>query len=315
MKKCYIIVLNYKNWDDTLGCLRSVFESTYPEFTLVVIDNNSQNDSIGHIISDISAKPVIKASSGQAIRFLHIQHNELDETRPSDYPDLVLVQNHRNAGFGGGNNIILRKLAGENSYIWLLNPDMTIETNTLEHFVKAASRTPKSILGSVTKSFDQPERVLFYGGGKIHFFAGTVSLSKTKEQVKDIDYISGGSMFFHGTYLETLGLLPEWYFLYWEETDWCYRAGKQGYLLDVCFEAVCYDKISTTIGRGFLSDYFYTRNALLFLQKYKPWYVVTAIFAVFARIFMRIVRGEKKRAHGMIKGVTDFLTGRRYENQ
>ena len=68
-----------------------------------------------------------------------------------------------------------------------------------------------------------------YGGGKINFNSGTITMLKTKDQVAEMDFVSGGSLFTHAANYKTLGLLPEDYFLYWEETDWCYRAKTNGY--------------------------------------------------------------------------------------
>ena len=121
--------------------------------------------------------------------------------------------------------------------------------------------------------------------------------------------------YLHTDHLNTVGLLPESYFLYWEETDWCQHAVKSGLTLHVSLKAFCYDKISTTIGRGFLSDYFYTRNGLLFLKKYRSICLLSAVPAVVFRLLIRIFRGETQRAKGMAKGVIDFLTGARYENK
>ena len=79
-----------------------------------------------------------------------------------------------------------------------------------------------------------------------------------------LDFISGGCLFTHAINFKRNGLLPEKYFLYWEETDWCYHARKKGCLLNVCTAAVCYDKISTIIGKGYLANYYYTINGLRF---------------------------------------------------
>jgi GT2 family glycosyltransferase len=315
MEKCYIIILNYQKWEDTVACLRSVFASTHGHFTLIVADNNSNNQSLENIIADIEARPLTKSVTNELARFVHLQELTDLQIEPSKLPDLVLVQNKRNRGFGAGNNIVLRMLLEEDAYIWLLNPDMTIDENALSNLVHSAKENPRAIIGSVTRSFDKPETVLFYGGGKINYLFGTVSPATTVDQIRGMDYISGGSMFIHTSHLKTVGLLPEYYFLYWEETDWCYNALKKGFSLWVCLEAVCYDKVSTTIGKGFLSDYFYTRNALLFLKKYRAVYLATAIMAVLVRVSIRIVRGEMQRARGMTKGVIDFLTGARYENK
>ena len=315
MRKCYIVILNYKRWEDTNACMRSVFASSYTNFTLVVADNASNNQSLEHIMADLAENPVKKSGSNKIAGYVYMQEPLLSQVKPFDLPDLVFLQNNHNRGFGAGNNVALRLLQDEDAFVWLLNPDMVITESTLEHLVQAAENAPKTIIGSVTKSFYKQEQILFYGGGKINYFFGTVSPVTTIDEIADIDYISGGSMFIHMSQLKIVGLLPEYYFLYWEETDWCYNALKKGSSLSVCLEAICYDKISTTIGRGFLSDYFYTRNGLLFLKKYKSVYLVSAMLSVIIRISIRILRGEMQRAKGMARGVIDFLTGTRYENK
>jgi GT2 family glycosyltransferase len=104
-----------------------------------------------------------------------------------------------------------------------------------------------------------------------------------------------------------LGVLPEEYFLYWEETDWCFRARQAGYELAVCTTAICYDKGGTTIGRGALADFFYTRNGLLFVSKYKKGKLAGALLFAGLRLTRRILSGQWSRAKGMSKGIAAFL--------
>ena len=50
MPPVYIIILNYKKWQDTMECLESVFHSSYKDFSVIVIDNDSQNNSLEHLM-------------------------------------------------------------------------------------------------------------------------------------------------------------------------------------------------------------------------------------------------------------------------
>ena len=113
----------------------------------------------------------------------------------------------------------------------------------------------------------------------------------------------------------TVGLLPENYFLYWEETDWCYTAKLKGYQLLVCPDAICYDKISTVIGKGFLSDYYYARNGLHFVAKFNKPYLWLALPLMGARWLKRIFTGRWDRARGVWIGTIDFLKQKKYEIQ
>jgi len=315
MKKCYIVILNYKKWDDTLACLESVFNSVYDLFSVVVIDNNSCNRSLENIIEGIRKTSLKKCGTNMPVSYKLVDRLSLPTIDISSFPDIVFIQNEKNIGFSAGNNIALRMLLKEDAYVWLLNPDMVIEPTTLGELVNEALIYPTAIIGAVTKNFNNKSELLFYGGGKINYWSATISFIKKIDHIHRIRYISGGAMFIQTNHLTTLGLLPENYFLYWEDADWNYNALKKGFPLRVCLNAVCYDKISTSIGRGFLSDYYYTRNGLSFLLKYKKWYLPSAISLILFRIAKRLIFGQISRAKGSAKGVMDFLTKERYENQ
>lgn len=49
-KKVYIIILNYNGWKDTIECLESVFRNDYPNYLVIVLDNNFPNNSTEYII-------------------------------------------------------------------------------------------------------------------------------------------------------------------------------------------------------------------------------------------------------------------------
>ncbi|MBL7733447.1 MAG: hypothetical protein JNM88_19925, partial [Chitinophagaceae bacterium] len=71
-------------------------------------------------------------------------------------------------------------------------------------------------------------------------------------------------------------------------------------------EAVCYDKISTVIGKGFLAQYYYTRNGLFFIRRYKKDKMNRVLFAALLRFIRRVVTGQWKQAGGVWKGISDF---------
>ena len=322
MPRVYIIILNYKKWKDVIECLETLFRSQYEHYTVIVIDNDSQNDSLEHLlywaehdtdfndrITDFSKEKIQKPIGYQYF------NNEIipADIKPVDLPQLVFVQNKKNKGFAGGMNGVLEYLEQEDAFIWLLNPDMTVEENTLPQLVAFAARQPRrSIIGSVIKYYSDPNKVHLYAGGKINFNSGTIGLITKKSAVPQMDYVSGGSLFTHASTFIELGLLPEEYFLYWEETDHCYRAKQQGYALCLCETAVCYDKVSSSIGKSFLADYYYTRNGLLFLSKYKKGKVWIAVFFSSLRFLKRIFTGQLARAKGVYEGMLSFLKNDKY---
>jgi GT2 family glycosyltransferase len=299
-----VVILNYKKWQDTVDCLESVFHSTYDNFRVFVIDNDSQNESMQNLRKWADNR--FPQFSKEANNYFHSQN--LDQIKDvQSLPSLVFIQNEKNTGFGGGNNIVLGLFVGLDTYVWMLNPDMVITDNALSEMVQFAQTQPSgAIIGSVIKFHDNPGKIQMYGGGHIKFRSGTVSFIKNSTQIEKLDYISGGSLFIHASLLEKYGLLPENYFLYWEETDWCYGARKQGSVLAVCDSSVVYDKVATSIGRSFLAEYYYTRSGLLFLYKYKRENIRLALFYCWIRIMKKICLGQWKRAKGVFKGTISF---------
>jgi GT2 family glycosyltransferase len=325
MLHVYVIILNYKKWMEVEECLETLLRSQYDNFTVVVIDNDSQNNSLEELIAwtkystnfSKRVSPFQKDLLVKPVRYNYYRSNKLnEEIQLSEFSRLVFIQNEKNKGFAGGINTILKYLLNEDAYVWLLNPDMIVEEATLKELVSCAINSePRSIIGSVIKHYDNPGKVHFFGGGRINFNSATVELAKRERDIPKLDYISGGSFFTHARHFKEIGLLPEDYFLYWEETDFCYHAKKQDYKLVVCESAVCYDKVSTSIGKSFLSDYYYTRNGLLFLSKYKKGKVAVAVFFTIFRLLKRILSGKFDRAKGMYKGMVSFLKRGNHENK
>ncbi len=325
MPRVYVIILNYKNWNDVAECLESLFRSHYENFSVIVIDNDSQNKSLQYLrhwaqthtdfrtrLSHFSKERIEKPISHACYTTESFTNNVV----PGNLPPLVFIQHKENKGFAGSINPVLNCLLKEDAYVWLLNPDMVVEESTLARLAKfAASHPPESIIGTVIKYYSSPTRIHLYAGGKINFNSGTISMVKDKKNISAMDYVSGGSLFTHAGNFNTMGLLPENYFLYWEEADWCYRAKMNGYQLSLCETAVCYDKVSTSIGKSFWADYYYTRNGLLFLSKYKKEKIGLAMFCTVLRFLKKIASGQPLRAKGVYKGMLSFVNLNRHETK
>ena len=307
--KVYIIILNYKGWQDAIECLKSVFASGYNNFTVVLIDNDSRDHSLDHIRSWASQNiPDIQESAELEIA------SEAIELKPRLNSKLLLLQNDSNRGFAGGINPVLEILRGEDGYIWLLNPDMEVQPDTLGALVQFASKQKgPCIIGGVIKYFTNRETLFAIGGGKVNFRSATISLNKKHDG--DLDYISGGCLFTSTKTFMDAGLLPEQYFLYWEETDFCFSAKQRGFRLLVAQDAVCYDKISRSIGKNYLSDFYYSRNGLIFLNKYRPAALGTAMLFMWVRILKRLLNGRFNRAKGIYNGMRDFTKHQRNANK
>lgn len=203
------VVLNYREVDDTLRCVESVRRSTHLDQMLVVVDNGADSQTT--------------------------------ETLRPAMDGARLIVSEDNLGFAGGNNLgIAAALETPAAYVWLLNPDTTVEPDALAQLVAVARARPDAgIIGSrILVGGDERERVWFDGGRIDWSTAGSTShigsgvpypeiASDTR--VRRIDYATGASMLVRREVFEDVGLLPEEYFLYFEETDFNLRAQRAGW--------------------------------------------------------------------------------------
>lgn len=195
--KVYIIILNYNGWSDTIECLESVLRNKYPKYQVIVVDNNSPNNSMEYLkawadgkldvwvnpknlLKDLSipsvSKPIpyVYYTREEAEKGGNLQEEDLKTKKSSDitskYP-LIFIQSGDNLGFAGGNNIGIRyALAkGDFEYIWLLNNDTVIKKDALSKMVEIYN-THKSekigIVGSMLIRYDKPDTLQVLSGSK-----------------------------------------------------------------------------------------------------------------------------------------------------
>ena len=300
--KVYILILNYNSWEDSIECLENILQQDYQNYQIVLIDNASPDGSMQHI----------QSWADKTINYFYTQDTDLQDIEIKDIPDkLILIQSQKNDGFAAGNNIFLQKARSEDAYVWLLNPDMSLNEDTLTQLIRfAQNNSTQSIIGCTLKKYNSPEETFLVGGAKINTRWGTVSFIQKPNEIDQLDYIHGGALCTHLSNFELLGVLPEDYFLYWEEADWCYQAKLRGFQLLVCIEAVAFDKIGGSVGRGYLAEYYYTRNALIFAKKYFKSNIPFILFFNTLRFAKRILQGNWQRAKAIFKGSLNFMTSK-----
>jgi GT2 family glycosyltransferase len=285
-KKVCIIILNWNNWKDTLECLESVYQSTYPYFEVVVVDNGS---------TDGSEEKIREWAGDRA---------------------LVLRQAGSNLGYSGGNNIGLQYVLEREdfAYAWLLNNDTIVYKDALLKMVDMAESDEKiGMVGSNLLNYYRPDVLQTAGGFWIIPWTGnTVPITEAGFPYEP-DYISGASVLVRKNVLERIGLLDEDYFLYWEDADWGVRARKANYRLLYCPESnVRHKEGGAGGGVTPLTDYYWTRNGLMFTRRYSPWYLPFVFFAYLVKF--TLVRTVKRQPHNFmafLRGVLSFLIGRK----
>lgn len=247
--KVGIIILHYGSLTTTIECLQSVFALDYPVFETIVVNNS------------------LLPTDGKTLR--------------EYFPKITLLSTSENLGYAEGNNQgVAYAIKHDCAYVLLLNNDTVIAKDLLNHFVQTAQTHPKAgCLGAKIFYYDEPI-TLWHAGGFLHsktlclYHKGykEVDLANEYNNIEEIEYACGCSIFVTKEAIEKAGTLSKEFFLIWEEVDWCWRIRKAGYSCLFVPQAKVWHKISSGFqeGRGTLWHYFYFRNRLVFLKYHLP---------------------------------------------
>lgn len=212
-----VIIVNYKSAEDIKKCLASAFQfQSAQSFEWLIVNNDEEADS--------------------------------KETLMAAYPRIKWINMNYNAGFARANNEGIRQSSGD--AVLLLNPDTIILDNAIDKcyqqlmdskFIASAvqllneDKTPQITGNFFMKGGLNHLLPLPYLGNCLRSIAFAAKVKKTNvpsaSAVEKVDWITGAFLMVKKSGIEKAGLLDEDFFLYSEETEWCYRLGKTG---DLC---------------------------------------------------------------------------------
>lgn len=283
------IILNTNHREDTLECLASLHLSTYSNHKVIVLDNRSDDGSV------------------EAIRV--------------KYPSVQILELEENLGYAGNNNAgIEQALKMGANWVYVLNEDTILDEECLTQLVAVGERDCAiGILGPMVYHHEEPE-VIQTAGGKFGQRWDAYHLSvdeKDNGQYKDphqVDWISGCGIMVRREVIEQVGMIDERYFYFWEETEWCLRAGKKGWKVmhvpraKLWHKGVQFDhqpKPSVT--------YYATRNRLLTLAKHHA--PLSAWFYAWGQMIRTLTswtirpkwRSKREHRNAMWRGLVDFM--------
>jgi len=187
-----------------------------------------------------------------------------------------VIENKRNLGFPGGNNVGIRAALSRGAeFVVLLNNDTLVDKEFARELIFVARRDGK--IGMVTSKilfFDRPERIWFAGGDFSRWtgrsrHAGFDEVDRGQyDQVEDIGRPCGCSLLVTRAFLEDVGLLDESLFLYGEEIDWVLRAGRKGYRCVLAPRSKVWHKWASATGGARSGTYLYysVRNMMRVLN-------------------------------------------------
>lgn len=268
MKSVCIVILNYNNYEDTIECINSVKDIEYKNYEIVVIDNCSSNDSVAEL------------------------KKKFNDT-------IVLIENDKNLGYAGGNNVGLKYAYDYGfEYVCILNNDTVVKKDFLSKCVEYLEVNKEvAFVGPIVLEYTND--IVQSSGGRVLVKKGSmeqINTGKKRDEIEceiDCDYISGACMVFKTKLLQSQGYIPENYFLFYEETEWCYRVKKNGYR-NVCINSTYIrHKGSISINQvDGLNAYLMARNRIVFYRRNiaSGWKYVLFLVYLFMETIYRTIR-------------------------
>jgi len=279
-----IITVVYGQIEVTAEMLESLFQISYPNFEIIVVDNASPNCNIRSL--------------------------------KEKFPAIYLIENQQNLGFAGANNIAIQKALGK--YVLLLNNDTIVDQSFLEPLVKKLESN--SHIGAVSpkiRFFSAPDTIQYVGMTQMNPYS--ISNNSIGYCTKDIGqyehdqktyFAHGAAMMVRLSVIKEIGLMTDIYFLYYEELDWGLRIRNAGYEIHYVHDSLIYHKESITTGvLSPLKIYFLNRSRLLYMRRniHGLTFVISLLYLIFIsipkNIFSRLVKGEFKLLNAYLKAI------------
>jgi GT2 family glycosyltransferase len=272
-----IISINFNQLQVTCDMLDSLTKITYPNYEVIIVDNDSYLDPTERI--------------------------------ESNYPHVKLIKSDQNLGFAGGNNLGIRQAKGK--YFMMLNNDTEVDPHFLEPLVEAMEKNSRiGMVGSKVRFFEFPDTIQFAGATPMTKFTATSHFIgyNTKdvgqfEEMLPSPFASGAAMMTSRKICEEIGLMAEFFFLYYEELDWQERIRKAGYLIYYIPKSIVFHKESVSVGKeSALQAYWRNRNRLLLIRRNFGWFPVS-----FSFVYLTLIAAPYKTIKYSLKGDWQFL--------
>lgn len=206
-----VVLVSYNTAETTIKALKHLFASKHAlQMEVLIVDNASRDHSAERIASE--------------------------------YPDLPILKNTLNVGFGRANNQALPYVKGR--FVLLLNTDAFVETNTIATTMAYMEQHPAcGILGAKLigedgelqpscRYFPTPWNLFLQESGFRRFFKQSRmvdDMSWDHESVRQCDWVPGCYYLVRRKVIEQIGFFDPIFFMYHEEVDHCYATKKAGW--------------------------------------------------------------------------------------
>jgi O-antigen biosynthesis protein len=197
-----LIILNWNGQPYLEGCLKSLLQQSYPQAEIIMVDNGSTDSSVTYV--------------------------------KKAFPDVRIIETGRNLGFAGGMNAGIAETSAD--IVVLLNNDIIAETDWLSQLIDCMQSDQKIGIAGC-KIFFADGKTLQHAGGYLSHPLGLPQHYGYREddngkydKVADVDYVTGAAIAIRQSVIgSTGGLDADFFPIYYEDVDICYRAREAGW--------------------------------------------------------------------------------------
>jgi hypothetical protein len=256
--KIIIIILNWNGWDDTIECLESVYQINYPNYEVILVDNNSQDDSIKkireHFSNKTNLKSQIKDLNIKLLEYEEKTFNSINRDEKRLDQKLIILKNSKNYGYAKGNNIGM-KIALKifyPDYILLLNNDTIVDKNFLKELINATKNQEKVGIFA-PKILNANNRHVLDSTGHIISWGRVVDRGSKKIDKNQYDNrievigAKGAACLYKREMLESIGLFREDLVTQYEDAEFSWRAYINSWKAIYVPQSIVYHKIGRSI--------------------------------------------------------------------
>lgn len=277
-----VITVNYNEPEETISFLDSLYQSDYSNFETIIVDNGSRR--------------------------------KININLEDNYPRLRCIIHDTNIGFAGGNNLGIS--AGHGEYFLFLNNDTLLPNDFISVMIKFMNEHPK--VGIASPKVVYPDGIIQYAGARsINPLTGRgkrIGLLEHDEGqyniIKKTGLPHGAAMIVSKQALKKNGMMPEEYFLYYEEHDWCTKIKKSGFEMMYIGTTHIIHKESVSVGDDSpLKVYYLNRNRLLYqvrnFKGLKKWSGILfyCFIALPKKASTLLLKGQRKQFYALWRGV------------
>ena len=255
-----IVLLNYNGYKDTIACFESLQHIIYPNYNIIIVDNDSPDKSMDNIIDYMRKNDM---------EHVYFESPDFAMNYSEKNPNITLIQSGYNGGYGHGNNIGIKYALHKNSdYVLILNNDTVVDPDFLKPMVQACVEDKKIGIASGKIYYNDKPDTIWFNGGKFSSCIAKAEHFNFNEQdigqipIEPITFITGCMWLIPKKVFQEIGFINEEYFMYVEDLEFCQRVIQQGYNLKVIEGGNVYHKVGSSTGGKYssFSVFWRTRN-------------------------------------------------------